>query len=127
MSQANPTPEDTQTRGVKNPKVVDLIYSEDVDNLVILQMFEERPWNSAPEQLDQLGEKFNNYLDYVLDGWFFKQYPMHEGKSVCLELCYIHEPPQETAVRLSDLQRFCQSVGLSFRFSQREDIAAPSA
>lgn len=104
--------QENEPRGVKNPKVIDLIYPRDND--IVLRMIEDRPWGSDDEQLNELGEKFNNYLDYVLDGWFINQYPAHSGKKVCIELAYVNAPGEEVGRLLAEMERFSKSVGLSF-------------
>ncbi len=67
--------ESREPRGVHNPRVVDLVRLDAERDEVVLLMLEERAWGTAPEQLQQLGEKFNSYLSYVLDGHMVKQYP----------------------------------------------------
>jgi len=109
---------ESSERGVKNPKIVDLIYKDEAASFVVLQMIEDRAWDGSKEQLEELGEKFNNYIDYVLDGWFIKQYPQHAAQKVCLELIYSEEPSADILARLSDLARFSESVGLNFRHSR---------
>lgn len=73
-------------RGVKNPKVIDLVrFDADIDS-VILEMIEDRPWEEKVERLEEISAKFNSYLDYVVDGWLIKQYPQYEGKKIIFEL-----------------------------------------
>ena len=88
-------------RGVSNPRVIDLIApfqsessqpeSSKAESLkaesgVELVMIEDRPWGSDPAQLDQLQEKLNNYLDYVLDGFLAQQYPAYAGRKIRIAL-----------------------------------------
>ncbi len=109
--------DDFETRGVKNPKVVDLILPQGGE--VVLRMVEDRPWGTDEGQIDQLGEKFNNYLDYVLDGWFYKQYPAHEGKRVCIELEYVSTPGPDVAPLIAEMGRYSASVGVRFEAKQK--------
>jgi len=74
------------TRGVKNPKVIDLVRFDPEKDSVILEMIEDRPWEEKVERLEEISAKFNSYLDYVVDGWLIKQYPQYEGKKVIFEL-----------------------------------------
>ncbi len=71
-----------EARGVRNPRVVDLVSLDAQSDEVVLLMLEERAWGSEPEQLRELEAKFNSYLTYVLDGHMVKQYPQYEGKPV---------------------------------------------
>ncbi len=104
---------DEITRGVRNPRVIDLIFSQ--PDAVVLRMIEDRPWDGSVEQVEQLGEKFNNYLDYVLDGWFLKQYPNYQGKQVIIELEYAAEPGEREQRLFGEMRQYAGSVGIGFQ------------
>lgn len=115
------------TRGVRNPRVVDLITviaatssidgagTGAGDEIVVLKMVEDRPFGSDPNQAGQLEEKFNNYLDYVLDGWFHRQYPQHTGKPVHIELVANSEPDEQLRGMIAEMSRYAERVGMRFQ------------
>ncbi|MFN8389231.1 MAG: DUF6572 domain-containing protein [Bdellovibrionota bacterium] len=109
-------------RGVQNPKVIDLI--EPRGDSVVLQMIEDRPWSFSKEQLQQLGEKFDNYLEYVLAGWFLKHYPQYEGKKICFELLTQTSPHEPAKQMLSDMEEYAKSRGFGFAVREGETSTA---
>ncbi|HMO18039.1 MAG TPA: hypothetical protein PKA63_07620 [Oligoflexia bacterium] len=124
------SPEDEMltTRGLKNPKVIDLIRAEPgkketkpiEQNIqsVVLYMIEDRPWSDSHDHFSQLSEKFNNYLDFVVDGWLFKQYPQYKGCSVIIELCLSDSKASENFKRMSEeLKSFASRYQITFRYS----------
>ena len=109
---------DAVTRGVKNPRVIDLIQPVG-DQLVELVMFEERPWAESRDGLDDIQEKFNNYLDYVLDGHFLGQFEQYVDFKVRFALRYSN-PLTGTAKELLDaMNDYMRSAGLEFLIEQR--------
>jgi hypothetical protein len=106
-------PEDTR-RGVFNPRVVDLVSWDAEREEVVLLMLEERPWESDPEQLRQLEDKFNAYLAYVLDGHMVQQYPHYENKDVCLQLDCAESPRDDVANMLRAMQNYAANDGIRF-------------
>lgn len=107
---------DEQTeRGVHNPRVVDLIAFDAARDEVLLTMLEQRKWNGGAEQLVQLQEKLNNYLDYVLDGYLTKQYPEYSGKQVRIVLECVEPPAEGDASELIDaITRYLTSIRIGF-------------
>lgn len=109
--------EEEVVRGVRNTKVIDLICLDSAADEVVLTMIEDRHWGESEEQLEQLEEKFNNYLDYILDGWLYSHYPKYQGKRCrirveCLEL------PDDKQNRFFDVMRkFCIEQGVGFEVS----------
>jgi len=101
-------------RGVQNPRIVDLVSFDSTAKEVVLLMFEQRPWGSVPEQLDQIQEKLNNYLDYVLDGYFHSQYPQYREVPVLIRF----ECPQITGGApeqlVSAIGRYLASIKFKF-------------
>ncbi len=65
--------------GVQKPKIIDLIEIDPVSDKVVLVMIEHRAWGAGPHQFQQIEEKINRYLGYVLDGHLAKHYPQHDG------------------------------------------------
>ena len=100
-------------RGVKNPKVIDLIRVPTA-GIVELVMVEDRPWGTSPVQIDELAEKFNNYLDYILDGFFIDQYPQYTDSSVRIVLEFTSTlGPLETQ-RLQFMGNYCSAHSIEF-------------
>jgi hypothetical protein len=112
--------EEETTRGVRNPKVVDLISLDTKRDEVVLSMIEDRHWGESEEQLDQLEEKFNNYLDYILDGWLYSQYPVYQGKRCRIRVQGKELPDEEQARFFEIMQRFCTDNGIGFELEVEE-------
>ncbi len=103
-----------ESRGVHNPRVVDLIARDAERGEVVLTMLETRPWESDPEQLRQLEAKFNAYLSYVQGGHLAQQYPQYEGLLVCIQLDCAESPRGEAEKMLRTMIGFAESEGIRF-------------
>lgn len=101
-----------EERGVHNPRVVDLITSDDATGEVVLVMREERPWESHPEQLRQLEAKFNVYLQYVLGGHLAAQYPDYAGRLVRFQLDCAENPRRGDRAFFTAMANFAASEGI---------------
>jgi hypothetical protein len=101
-------------RGVRYPKVIDLIALDNEKDTVVVTMIEDRPWGESEEQLDQLQEKFNNYVDYILDGWLFSQFPQYVGKRCAIQIKGTHPPDAQQAKFFTSMKRFCDEQNLGF-------------
>ena len=110
------TEEDIQEgkRGVRFPKVIDLISFDESNDFVIVTMLEDRPWGDSEEQLDQLQDKFNNYVDYILDGWLYSQYPQYESKKCIIRVQGTHPPDLKQSKFFESMKRFCSEQKLGF-------------
>lgn len=115
MSNSETAPEISPERGVHNPRIVDLISSDADSQSVELLMLETRAWDSHPKQSEQLQEKFNNYLDYVIDGFLVQQYPQYRGRKVRITVEMVSAPTEEIAALLEAMGRYCGSVGIELR------------
>ena len=111
---ANAAAPQRETRGVANPRVVDLIGLDSESDEVFLLMLEERPWGSHPEQLRQLENKFNAYLGYLLDGFLAREYPQYEGKRVRFQLDCANSPEGEAKAFLNAARNFAENEGIRF-------------
>ena len=112
-----------ERRGVFNPRVVDLVSWDAEREEVVLMMLEERPWESDPEQIRQLEDKFNAYLAYVLDGHMVKQYPHYENKDVCFQLDCAESPRGEVENMLRAMQNYAASERVRFVVQVIQEIA----
>lgn len=74
---------------------LDVFVHDKQNDLLILAMFEHRPWNLGEMQLFQLQEKLNAYLSFLLDGEMEETFPHLKGKPVRIELRSLHEPSGE--------------------------------
>ena len=104
-----------ETRGVHNPHVIDLISLDAEANEVVLLMLEERPWGMVDNQLEQLDNKYNGYVNYVLDGHLAKQYSQYADKAVRIQLDCASPPGPQEQIRLSAMRNFAVSERLGFR------------
>jgi hypothetical protein len=100
--------------GVENAKVVDLISVDPVSGKVVLTMIERRAWGASDKQFQQIEEKINRYLGYVLDGFLAEQHPAYEGMRVQIQLQCVEETQGE-AIRFvaAETQAF-QAEGIEF-------------
>lgn len=94
--------------GVQNPMIVDLITWDSASARVVLAMIERRPWGSHPVQFQQIEEKINRYLGYVLDGHFAQHYPHYVGKPLRIRLDCVDAPSGEA-------ERFVAAAGHAIR------------
>ena len=119
-------PPDARTRGVRNPYVVDRIERDPASGRVVLVMLEPRPWGSEAEQLDQLEEKLNSYLGYVLGGHLVRQYPAYEGVPVRFQLECVAEPRVLEEDFLAAARHHCAGEGIELCLVVRtpEELAA---
>jgi hypothetical protein len=88
--------------GIHEPNVIDLVTHDPSSDEYKLIMIEERPWSDAPEQLEQLSEKINNYAVFVLDEGLLRAYPEAAGHPLCIQLDYPTRPSAQ-AQELIDL------------------------
>ena len=100
--------------GVENPKVVDLISVDPASDKVVLTMIERRPWGASPQQFQQIEEKINRYMGYVLDGFLADHYPQYEGKRVQLRLECAEEPHGEATLFVQAAAHAASDHGLEF-------------
>jgi hypothetical protein len=75
--------------------VIDLVTHDRVHDEYKLIMVEDRPWAGAPEQLEQLREKINNYAIFVLDEGLLRSYPETAGHALCIQLDCVSTPTAE--------------------------------
>ena len=103
---------DRESRGVHNPRVVDLVTEDVGSDEVVLVMLEERPWDTAPEQLRQLEDKFNSYLEYVLGGHLAQQYPNYAGRRVRFQLECAENPRPSDGSFFTAVENFAAAEGI---------------
>jgi len=103
------------TTGVSVANVVDIVAYNADEDVVILSMVEDRPWDGAKERILQLQTKLNNYLSYALDGQLAKDYPDLSGKPVRIELHTDAEPDATTLGFLNQALPMLEGEGIKFR------------
>ena len=100
--------------GVQNPKIMDLIEIDPVSDKVVLVMIERRAWGAGPQQFQQIEEKINRYLGYVLDGHLAKHYPQYDGKRVRIRLDCVEEPRGDATRFVRAADHAIRAEGLEF-------------
>lgn len=80
---------------VEQPGVLDAFAFDTRRKVLILAMYETRPWEGEEKQLFQLQEKLNAYASFVLDGELEDSFPEYAGKAVELQLRTRHEPDEK--------------------------------
>lgn len=80
--------------GIEDTNVVDVV-AQDADGEYMIVMVETRPWDSDPNQLEQLKAKINAYAGFILDGRLTHTYPETAGKPVRIQLDCVADPTAE--------------------------------
>ena len=119
MSEEASTFDPSRERGMHNSRMLDLIQLSADGEKVELHMIEYRSWCESFQ--NDLEEKFNNYLDYVLDGHLVNQYPQYQGKLPTIVLQYSEEPTSEVQTLLSVMERYVSSIGWKFETRPRNE------
>jgi hypothetical protein len=65
---------------------IDLISVDEKTDRVILSMIETRAWGDRGGNIRDLHEKLNTYLNYVIGGQIWSDYPPMRGKRVAFRL-----------------------------------------
>ena len=79
--------------GIERTGMLDAFAHDTREDVLVLAMFETRPWEHGELQLFQLQEKLNAYVSFILDGEMKDNFPHLLGKPVRIELRTSHEPP----------------------------------
>jgi len=109
--------------GVENAMLLDLISVDPATDKVVLTMIERRTWGAEARQFQQIEEKINRYLGYVLDGFLAEQHPAYEGKRVQIRLQCAEEPHGEAVRFIAAATQAVQAEGIEFVVA----VAAPPA
>ena len=109
--------------GVENPMLLDLITVDPATDKVVLTMIERRAWGASARQFQQIEEKINRYLGYVLDGFLAEHHPAYEGKRVQIRLQCAEEPHGEAIRFVAAATQAVQAEGIEFVVA----VAAPPA
>ena len=113
--------------GLENPGALDAIAYDAKKDVVILAMYETRPWDQGEAQLLQLQEKLNAYASYALDGEMAADYPEFRDKKIRIQLRTVHEPPARAMefVQMARQQLELQEVTFEvIRITRSEDSDA---
>ena len=112
--------------GVQNPAIIDLITLDKPTDTVVLVMLERRPWGGASQQLtqqlNQIEEKVNRYMGYVLDGFLAEQYPQYQGKMVRIRLDCAEAPQGESARFVAAMTDAVERQGIQFAMAVQPAI-----
>ena len=100
--------------GVQNPRLMDLIELDPGTDRVVLVMVEQRAWGVGPRQFQEIEEKINRYLGYVLDGFLATHYPQYQGKRVRIRLDCAEEPRGDAVAFVRAADHAVRAEGLEF-------------
>jgi hypothetical protein len=100
--------------GVENPMLLDLISVDPATDKVVLTMIERRAWGASARQFQQIEEKINRYLGYVLDGFLAEHHPHYEGKRVEIRLQCAEQPHDEAVRFVAAATQAVQAEGIDF-------------
>ena len=84
------------------------------DGSVVLSMFEERPWDGSDERVQELEDKVNAYLTFVLDGHMSRQHPDIEARQVTIQLDYLSRMDERTRALLPSIEATLAAYGIDF-------------
>lgn len=100
--------------GIERTGMLDAFAHDTREDVLVLAMFETRPWEHGELQLFQLQEKLNAYVSFILDGEMQENFPHLLGKPVRIELRTSYEPPERALGFLSRAQDqlALQKIGL---------------
>jgi len=85
--------------GLAHPAVLDAFAYDSRRDVLVLAMYETRPWSDEELQTHQLQEKLNAYASFILDGEMSDSFPQYLDKPVEIQLRTQH-PPTAQALRL---------------------------
>ncbi len=91
LTGTNPPPPGS---GIERTGMLDAFAHDTREDVLVLAMFETRPWDLGERQLFQLQEKLNAYVSFILDGEMKENFPHLLGKPVRIELRTSHEPSE---------------------------------
>lgn len=80
--------------GIERTGMLDAFAHDTREDMLVLAMFETRPWEHGELQLWQLQEKLNAYVSFILDGEMKDNFPHLACKPVRIELRTVHEPSE---------------------------------
>ncbi len=102
--------------GLESPKVIDIITPNRSENAVELWLVQTKSWSDYPAGLflKQLEDKFNNYLDYCLDGFLFQHYPQYRSMTPKLVLVHFETLPEPVARMAAAFTNFIGQHSLKF-------------
>lgn len=100
--------------GLDDPGVIDLI-TEGSDGELALIITHDRPWKNSAAEVDQLGEKINNYAAFALDEALVSRYPQASSRPKRIQVDCVDPPPEKIAALLVEAERALReySVGLT--------------
>ena len=78
--------------GIAHPGVLDAFSYDSRRDILVLAMYETRPWNSDDQQIFQLQEKLNAYASFILDGEMGESFPQYRDKPVEIQLRTRYQP-----------------------------------
>ena len=80
--------------GLERTGMLDAFAHDTREDVLVLAMFETRPWEFGERQLFQLQEKLNAYVSFILDGEMKENFPHLLDKPVRIELRTSYEPSE---------------------------------
>jgi len=100
---------------VDQPNTIDIVAIHPDQPVVRLVIADHLSWEFEEEHLLALQTKLNAYLEFVACGQLSREYPESVGKSIQIEVAFMHEPtPNVTQHFLPAAAKVLQDVGLIF-------------
>ena len=108
---------------IEDPTTVDLVVAHR-DGSVVLSMFEERPWDGSDRRLQELEEKVNAYLTFVLDGHMAREHPDIDSSAITIRLDYLNRMDVRTRALLPAIEAALAEYGIDFAVYQLREATA---
>lgn len=104
--------------GLEHPAVLDAFAHDARRGMLVLAMYENRPWEGEDRQLFQLQEKLNAYVSFVLDGEMAEAFPDAVGRPVEIQLRTLHEPDEKAWGMIGQVREQLQLQHIGFEVVQ---------
>jgi len=103
--------------GVRFPKTIDLV-TKTPDGKCSLKMIEDRPWSSLDLQMQELQDKINHYVEYVVGGQLTRDFPSVARLPVEIVLQCTAAPPPDVEEAAARAAAALAPYGIVFRWER---------
>ncbi|GLY92146.1 hypothetical protein Airi02_100740 [Actinoallomurus iriomotensis] len=88
---------------VEDPTIVDQVTRSEDGTRYTLVMVEPRPLAMSDEQVRQITEKINRYIEIIVSGELYEKFPHARGKEIAVRLICMDEPDHPRMTELLDV------------------------
>lgn len=106
---------------VADTGVVDIVAFDKARPIVTLVVTDHIDWVAELDHLFLLQEKLNTYLAFVESGELIKRFPNALGRSVQIEVAFLHEPTEHARSHfLEGVEKKIRGAGFTFVWGTHE-------